>query len=103
MTKIKELIQKIESSNVSEHGNSLDLIGEVLNELKRLDDAIDLTHSKHELFLYRYYKATNTGDAEDYFSAVTVAKSFQYTLNQIGIIPNLDDEIQSEVNIEFQY
>lgn len=103
MTKIKQLIQRIESSNISEHGNALDLIGEILNELKDLDIKIALTYSKHGLFLHRYYKATCTSDAEDYCSAALAAKAFQYSLKQIGIIPNLDDEIREEVNKQYVY
>lgn len=103
MTKIEELIKYIDDSCIVNLDDALGVLQTVRDELMDLESKINFTKTKHELFLYRYYKAGYTSDREDWYSSATAAKSFHYSLKSIGIIPNFDDEIQKDVNSQFKF
>lgn len=95
MSKIDQLINIVTDAIYDDRPASC--LDTVLDELRELRSKLKSIDNLHRDFLEKYYTATETSDSEQYRDAAIVAKSLQYQLKKIDILPNLDEEIRNVV------
>ena len=98
MTTIDQMISS--ANQAIAYGDSVDifqcLVG-VKDQLQELQSKLKNIDGLHRSFLEKYYTATEISSPEWYFQAALAAKSLQFEMKRIGILPNLDEDIRDAV------
>lgn len=69
----------------------------IIDQLQDLQSKLNLLDVYHRKFLTNYYTSVETSDQSSWFDSALSAKSLQYQLKTIGILPDIDSEICEEV------